>query len=76
MRKLGFGEDEIEAVRYWRLHHPDPRVQVRLEALDLRSQGVTNSEIVRRWGSSTASFPRYLGAYAPGGIEQLTQIDH
>jgi len=76
MIKIAFREAEIEALRYWRFHHPDPRVQVRLEALYLRSQGVANGEIQRLCGISKASFHRYLAAYETGGIGELKRIDH
>ncbi len=76
MLKIAFREADIEALRYWRFHHPDPRVQVRLEALYLRSHGVANGEIQRLCGISKASFHRYLAAYASGGIEELKRIEH
>lgn len=76
MLKITFTEAEIDALRYWRFHHPDPRVQVRMEALYLRSQGMANREIVRLCGISKASFHRYLKAYVIGAVEQLKQIDH
>jgi hypothetical protein len=76
MIKIAFREADLEALRYWRFQHPDPRVQVRLEALYLRSQGSANGEIQRLCGISTASFHRYLAAYATGGIEGLKRIDH
>ena len=76
MIKIPFREADIETLRYWRFHHPDPRVQMRLEALYLRSQGVANGEILRLCGISKASFHRYLAAYARGGIEELKRIEH
>jgi hypothetical protein len=76
MSKIAFREVDIEALRYWRFHHPDPRGQVRLEALYLRSQGIVNCEIQRLGGISKASFHRYLAAYATGGLEELKRIDH
>ena len=76
MLKIPFSEADINALRYWRFHHPDPRVQVRMEAMYLRSQGVANCEILRLCGISKASFHRYLDAYATGGIEQLKHIEH
>jgi transposase len=76
MIKIAFNEVEIEALRYGRFHHPDPRVQVRLEALYLRSQGMGNAEIQRLCGIPKASFHRYLTIYACGGIEALKQIEH
>ena len=76
MIKIIFNEEDISALRYWRFQHPDPRVQVRMEALYLRSQGVANAEILRLCGMSKASFHRHLKAYVAGGIEQLKRIDH
>jgi transposase len=76
MIKSGLSEEDVTALRYWRFQHPDPRVQVRMEALYLRSPGVTNGEILRLWRISNASFPRDLKAYVAGGVEQLKRIDH
>jgi hypothetical protein len=66
---------DIEAWRYWRFQHPDPRVQVRMEALYLRSQRMATEDILRLCGISKASFHRSLKAYVTGGLEQLQQID-
>jgi transposase len=76
MLKLIFTEEDITALRYWRFQHPDPRVQGRMEALYLRSQGVANAEILRLCGISKASFHRYLKAYVAGGVERLKRIEH
>jgi hypothetical protein len=76
MINIIFNEEDISALRHWRFQHPDPRVQVRMEALYWRSQGVANTEILRRCGISNASFQRYLKAYMVGGITQLKHIDH
>jgi transposase len=76
MFKFTFSEADVEALQYWRFHHPDPRVQVRMEALYLRSQRVANRDILRLCGISKASFHRYLKGYVTGGIEQLKQLDH
>ncbi len=71
MIQITFREADIEALRYWRFHPPEPRIQVRLEALYLRRQRVANRDIPRLCGISKASFHRYLHAYVTGGIEQL-----
>jgi transposase len=76
MIKIIFNEEDISALRHWRFQHPDPRVQVRMEALYLRSQGVAKTEILRLCGLSKASFHRYLKAYMVGGITQLKHLDH
>jgi transposase len=76
MINIIFNEADIAALRYWRFQHPDPRVQVRMEALSWRSQGGTNGESLRLCGISTASFHHHLKAYVVGGVEQLKHIDH
>ena len=71
MINITFRETDIEALRYWRFHYPDPRIQVRMEAIYLRSQRVANRDIPRLCGISKARFHRYLHAYVSGGIEPL-----
>ena len=75
MITINFSDADLAALQYWRFHHPDPRVQVRMEALYLRSQGVANRDIPRLCGISKASFHRYLTAYATGGIEGLQHFE-
>ena len=75
MITLHFSDADLAALRYWRFHHPDPRVQVRMEALYLRSQGVANRDIPRLCGISNASFHRYLTAYATGGLARLQHFE-
>jgi hypothetical protein len=60
MIKIPFTEADIDALRSWRFHHPDPRVQVRMEALYLRSQQVSTRDIRPLCGLSKASFHRSL----------------
>lgn len=75
MLNITFSEGDIEALRYWRFQHPDPRIQVRMEALYLRSQRVAARDIPRLCGISKASVLRYLKAYVAGGIEQLKHLE-
>ena len=74
MLKITCRETDIEALRYWRFHHPDPRIQVRMEAIYLRSQRVANRDIPRLCGMSQASFHRYRHAYVTGIARQPTQV--
>jgi transposase len=75
MLTINFSAADLSALQYWRFHHPDQRVQVRMEALYLRSQGVANRDIPRLCGISKASFHRYLKAYVSGGIAQLQYFE-
>jgi transposase len=74
MIKITLSETDSAALRHWRFHHPDPRVQVRMEALYLRRQGVATRDILRLCGVSKASFHRYLRAYVTGGLEELKHL--
>ena len=74
MLRITFREADLDALRYWRFQHPDPRMQRRMEALYVRSQGVANGDILRLCSISKASFHRYLHAYVTGGIESLKYL--
>ena len=50
MITINFSAADIEALRYWRFQHPDPRVQIRMEALYWRSQRMANEDILRLCG--------------------------
>jgi transposase len=76
MLKITYSAVDLDALQYWRFQHPDPRVQVGMEAVYLRSQGMAIRDILRLCGISKASFHRHLKAYIAGGIEQLKRIDH
>src|SRR6516162_4164345 len=71
MLKLEYGRETIEALRYWRFHHPHPLVQPKMEVVLLRSQGVLNKQIQHICGISKATLYRYLHEYQTGGVERL-----
>ena len=60
MLKLAFPPATIEALRYERLHHPHPRVQLKMEALYLKSQGLAEETIQCLCVISKATYDRYL----------------
>jgi hypothetical protein len=45
--KIEFTETEIKQLDYERYHHPHPRVQRKMEALWLKSQGVPHKDICK-----------------------------
>lgn len=75
MLNIEFTPDQIEALRYYRFHHPHPHVQLKMEVLYLRSQGLANQEIIRLCNISKASLHRYLQEYITGGIEKLKELN-
>src|SRR6266436_7417309 len=74
MDKIELTTAEREALHYWRFHHPHPRVQRKMEALYLQSQGLTAEAISRLCAIAKPTFSRYLHAYREGGIAQLSEV--
>jgi transposase len=74
MIKLEFTEAEQRMLNYERYHHPPPRVQRKLEALWLKSQGVAHGEISRLPGIRSTTLTSYLRAYQQGGREAVKPI--
>ena len=48
MLKLECSTEAVEALRYWRFHHPHPLVQLKMEVVLLHSQGIPNEQIQPR----------------------------
>jgi len=74
MLKLECGTEVVEALRYWRFHHPHPLVQLKMDVVLLHSQGVPNEQIQPICGISKATLYRYLHAYQEGGVERLKEL--
>ena len=74
MLKLEYSKEAVAALRYWRFHHPHPLVQLKMEVVLLRSQGVLHEHIQHICGISKATFYRYLHAYQAGGVERLKEV--
>src|SRR2546422_5669243 len=74
MLTLACSTEAVAALRYWRFHHPHPLVQLKMEVVLLRSQGVPNEQIRPICGISKATLYRYLHAYQEGGVERLKEL--
>ena len=75
MIKINFSETEIEQLKYERYHHPHPRVQRKMEALLLKSQGLAHKEIALLTGVCLNTLRTYLREYQTGGIDKLKEIN-
>ena len=75
MVKLEFTVAEQDQLHYERYHHPHPRVQRKMEALWLKSQGVAHRQISRLTGISSTTLTSYLREYQTGGIEALKTLN-
>ena len=75
MVKLEFTAEEQHQLHYERYHHPHPRVQRKMEAQWLKSQGVAHRQISRLTGISSTTLTSYLRAYQAKGIEGLKTVN-
>jgi len=74
MIKIEFTEEAISEFRHERFHHPHPRVQRKMEALLLKSDGLPHGQIARIVGVSENTLREYLRDYAQGGVEALKTL--
>jgi len=74
MLRLEFSESDQQALNYERYHHPHPRVQQRMEALWLKSQGIPHHQIARLCRISGNTVRAHLKRYQTGGVEALKQL--
>jgi len=76
MVSVHFTDEDRQALNYERFHYPDPRVQQKIEALWLVSQGLDRGEVARLAGISVRTVRRYVKRYKRGGIEALKRSDY
>jgi transposase len=75
MLQLEFSEADKRALNHERYHHPHPRVQQRMEALWLKSQGLAHQRIATLCAISGNTLRAYLRLYQAGGMEGLKQLN-
>ena len=76
MIKIEFDTKAIDALENERYHHPDPKVQKRMEVLYLKSQEVAHREIYPLCRISKPTLVAYLKQYQAGGTEQLKKFGY
>lgn len=74
MLHVSFTEKDIEELRFQRYHHPHPRVQMKMEALLLKAQGLAHHQIADCLGVCENTLRGYLKQYQAGGIEALKRV--
>src|SRR4028119_2515736 len=75
MTPTDFTPEHIDALHYERFHHPHPRVQEKMEAVYLKSQGLLHKDICRLTRISENTLRSFLRQYQEGGIERLKRTD-
>src|SRR5512135_3714707 len=75
MIHIDFTPEQIDALHHERFHHPHPRVQLKMEAVYLKSQGLPHHEICRLARISENTLRTYLRPVQEGGVERLKRFD-
>jgi transposase len=75
MLTIDFTPQDIDALHFERFHRPHPRVQLKMEAVYLKSQGLARRDICRLARISENTLRSYLRQYQEGGVERLKQAD-
>lgn len=73
MIRIEFAEEQIEQLRHERFAHPHPRVQKKMEALLLKSEGLPHGRIAQLLGISENTLREYFREFLEGGIERLKE---
>ena len=73
MIRIEFAPEAIDALEYARYHYPDPKVQRKMEAVYLKSQGLAHQDICRVVRICETSLTTYLRAYQDGGVARLKE---
>ena len=71
MRPIHFTAEDRRSLAHDRYHHPDPRVQRKVEVLWLKSHGLGHDEIATLADVSRRTVQRYLNEYREGGLPRL-----
>lgn len=75
MIHIDFTTHDIDALHHERFHHPHPRVQLKMEVVYLKSQGLSHRDICRLARISENTLRAYLEQFQEGGIERLKRTD-
>lgn len=75
MVRINFTNDDIKELRYERFNYPHQRVQLKMEALLLKSQGLEHKKICEILEICHDTLTGYLREYLDGGIEALKKIN-
>jgi transposase len=71
MRNIIFTADDRRALAHYRYHHPEPRVQRKVEVIWLKSHGLAHDRIAASADVSRRTVQRDLDEYLEGGLQRL-----
>jgi transposase len=76
MIQFTFTAAESQAFNYERYHHPDPRVQQKMEVLWLKSHQLDTDEIARLADVCPNTARNYFHEYEEGGLDRLKTMNY
>jgi transposase len=76
VRQIGFSQDDIKKLSQACIHHKHPMVRRRMQALLLKSLGVSHKEIGIYLNLSQTTLRKYFDLYVSGGLEALKQLHY
>ena len=71
MIHIDFTPEQVDALHHERFHHPHPRVQLKMEAVYLKSQGLPHRDICRLARISENTLRSYLRRFFGGDAREL-----
>jgi transposase len=74
MRTFVFTQHDRDAIHHDRFHHPHPRVQLKMEVLWLKSQGISHTRIAHLTRLGRRTVQRYLDEYLQGGLDRVRTV--
>lgn len=74
--QIEFTPEERKDLNYERYHHPDPRVQRRMEVLWLKSHGLPHAQIAEVAGVSENTMRADFELFLAGGVEKLKEMHY
>jgi len=74
--QIEFTPEDRKDLNYERYHHPDPRVQRRMEVLWLKSKGLPHAQIAELAGVSENTMRTDFELFIAGGIEKLKEMHY
>jgi transposase len=75
MRTITFTPEDLRDLAHDRYHHPDPRVQRKMEVLWLKSHDLTHDAIAASADVSRRTVQRDLDQYLEGGLPRLRRCE-
>ncbi|BBO79748.1 hypothetical protein DSCO28_03140 [Desulfosarcina ovata subsp. sediminis] len=75
MINIEFSDQDLKTIKEERFSHPVRLVQLRMEVLWLKSQGLPHKQIKKLAGVSDNALTKYLRLYRDGGLDEIKRVN-